>query len=79
MRYTARGSSKILRLKSGHCMLNAHKSKIDDETQPTCETFKVKETPEHYLLHCSKYEKKRKVLFKITKYYKKNTANTSSP
>ena len=52
LRYTSRrGCSKILWLKSGHYMLNAHKSKIDNETQPNCETCQAKETPEHYLLH----------------------------
>ena len=39
LRYTSRrGYSKILRLKSDHCMLNARKSKIDNETPPNCET-----------------------------------------
>ena len=56
-------------------MLNAHKNKIDHETQPNGETCQAKE---HYLLHCSKYEKERKVLFKAKKITKK-TANTSSP
>ena len=68
LRHTSRRrSSKILWLKSGHCMLNAHKSKIERETQPNCETCQPKETPEHYLLHCSKYEKESEVLFKAIK------------
>ena len=51
-------------------MLNAHKNKIDHETQPNGETCQAKE---HYLLHCSKYEKERKVLFKTKKITKKNS------
>ena len=40
-------------------MFNTRKSKIDNEThsESNCETCLAKETPEHYLLHCSKYEK----------------------
>ena len=41
---TRRGISKILRLKSGHCMLNGHKSKIDFETSPLCGVCQVKDT-----------------------------------
>ena len=59
-----RGSSKILRLKSGHCILNVHKIKIDNKIQPSCETCQAKQTPEHYLLHGSKYDKKRRCYLK---------------
>ena len=49
-------------------MLNAHKSKIDNETQPNCETCQAKEKQQNirYLFHCSK----REVLCE-TKIYKK--------
>ena len=33
---TRKGASKIVRLKSGHCLLNYHKSKFDTETKPNC-------------------------------------------
>ena len=59
-------------------MLNAYKSKIDHATLPNCETCQLKETPEHYLLHCSKYEREREVLFKTKKFTTK-TADTYSP
>ena len=39
-----RESSKILQLKSGHCILNTHKSKIYHETKPNYETCQAKET-----------------------------------
>ena len=29
---TRKGASKVMRLKTGHCMLNQHKSKIDQDT-----------------------------------------------
>ena len=55
-------------------MLNTHKSKTDHETQPNYETCHAKETTEHCLLHRSKYEKEREVLFKtIIKIYHKNS------
>ena len=64
LRHTSRRrSSKILWPKSGHCMFDAHKSKIDNETQPNCQTYQATETPEHYFLHCGKYDKEREVLF----------------
>ena len=67
LRHTSRrGSSKISRLKLGHCMLNAHKSKIDHETQPNLSN---KQQPQPYACqrkkqkqsfqNCSKYEKQR--------------------
>ena len=60
LRHTSRrGSFKILELKLGHCMLNTHKSKLDHETHPNCDTCQAKKMPEHYLLHNSKYEKER--------------------
>ena len=55
-------------------MLNTHKSKIDHETQPNCETYQAKETPERYPLHCSKYEKEREVPFKTMKKVNKKTS-----
>ena len=57
---TRRGLSKTLPLKSGHCMLNGHKSKMDFETSPLCGVCQVKETPSHYLLGFKKFKKERK-------------------
>ena len=62
IKYTTRKSvSKIFRLKSGHSMLNGHKSKIVLETSPLCDVCKKKETPVHYLLECTKYMKERNI------------------
>ena len=61
---TRKGASKVLRLKTGHCMLNQHKSKIDQDTQPKCEVCLVNETPTHYLLNCSKCDTQRAKLMK---------------
>ena len=52
---TRNGASKIVRLKSGHCLLNYHKSKFDTETKPNCQECNSKETPIH-LLDCNKFE-----------------------
>ena len=69
-------------LKSCHCMLSAHKSKIGYKTQPNCETCQAKQTPEYYLLHWGKYEKKkwRCYLKRFTKKWAKtsNTVNISN-
>ena len=61
---TRKVSSKILRLKTGHCMLNHHKSKIDPETNSECDICKVNETPTHYLLECCKFDTQRANLIK---------------
>ena len=57
LRHTSkRGSSKILWLKSGHCMLNRDKGKIDHETQPNCEAMKHQNIT---FSHCKKYEEEK--------------------
>ena len=48
-------------------MLKGHKSKIDSETQPGCTFWKVKETPEHFLLNCVEFEKEGAKLEKVVK------------
>ena len=63
LRHTSRRGVRLLNV-------HAHKSKIEHETQQTCQ---VKETPENYLLQCSKYEREREVLFKKNKNYKKRS------
>ena len=55
---TKKGASKVLQLKTGHCMLNQLKSKIDQDAQPKCQVCLVNETTTHYLLHCSKFDTK---------------------
>ena len=55
-------------------MLNQHKSKIDQDTQPKCEVFLVNEPPTHYLLHCSKFDTKKANLMKnISRVLRKNS------
>ena len=56
---TRNGVSKIVRLKSGHCLLNYHKSKLDTETKPNCQECNSKETPIHLLFDCKKFENER--------------------
>ena len=57
LKHTSRkGASKIIRLKSGHCMLKSHRRKIDLEITPDCDHCKVKETPSHLPLHCKVFD-----------------------
>ena len=72
-----KGISKTARLKTGHSMLEGHKSKIDIEISLECSTCKVKETPEH--LNCKEYdtewaqlEKDVKEIFYKNNYHKMN-------
>ena len=44
----------ISRLKSGHCMLKSHRSKINLEITPDCDHHKVKKTSSH--LHCKVFD-----------------------
>ena len=65
LKHTSRkGASKIIRLKSGHCMLKSHRSKIDLEITSDCDQCKVKETPSHLLLHCKIFDGERHKLMK---------------
>ena len=47
---------EIIRLKSGHCFLNYHKSKFDTGTKPNCQECNNKESPIHLLFDCNKFE-----------------------
>ena len=70
---TRKGASKVLQLKTGHCMLNQYKSKIDQDTQSKCEVCLVNETPTHCLLNCSKFDTQRAKLMKtISHVHRKN-------
>ena len=65
---------KVLRLKTGHCMLNQRKSKIHQDTQPKCEVCLVNETRAYYLSHCSKFDTQRAKLMKnISHVLRKNS------
>ena len=65
LKHTSRKeASKIIRLKSGHCMLKSHRSKIDLEITPDCDHCKVKETPSHLLLHCKVFDSELHKLMK---------------
>ena len=65
LKHTSRkGASKIIRLKSGHCILKSHRSKIDLEITSNCDHCKVKETPSHLLLHCKIFDGERHKLMK---------------
>ena len=60
LKHTSRKeASKIIRLKSGHCMLKSHRSKIDLEITPDCDHCKVKETPSHLPLQCKVFDSER--------------------
>ena len=50
-------------------MLKGHKSKNDTETSSEYSTFKVKETPEDFLLNCKEYHTEQA---KLEKDIKKN-------
>ena len=61
-------------MKTGHCMLNKHKNKIDQDTQSKCEVCLVNETPTHYLLHCNKFGiQKAKLMKNISDVLRKNS------
>ena len=54
-------------------MLKGHESKIDPDTEPTCDQCKIVETPSHYLLHCKQYgELRSKKMKNITYIFNKN-------
>ena len=64
---TRNGASKIVRLKSDHCLLNYHKSNFDKETKPNFQECNSKETPIHLLFDCKKFENERQKLKKAIK------------
>ena len=49
-------------------MLKGHKSKIDPDTEPTCDHCKVVESPSHYLLHYKQFEELRSKMMKNISY-----------
>ena len=57
-------------------MLKGHKSKNDTETSSEYSTFKVKETPEDFLLNCKEYHTEQA---KLEKDIKKNLLQKQLP
>ena len=53
----------ILRLRTGHCRLNAHMNKLKLSGTPYCPCGQEKQTPEHILQTCSLYTDLRKKLW----------------
>ena len=61
---------KLLRLTSGHCNLRSHMHKLRLTESPVCECLLDRETPEHIMLHCSRYDSERDTLInRIEKIY----------
>ena len=54
----------IARLRTGHCGLNHYLHRFGLRTSPYCECRQGKETVEHYLLECRKYNEQRQKLWK---------------
>ena len=55
-------------------MLNQHKSKTDQDTQPKFEVCLVNEAPTHDLLHCTKFDAERaKLMRNISHVLRKNS------
>ena len=52
----------IARLRTGHCSLNNYLHRFGIAPDPLCECGEGKETVEHYLLKCGKYDREREVL-----------------
>ena len=77
LRYTSRQAAcKIQRLKSGHSMLNGHRSKFDKDVMPECTTCNIKETPYHYLIKCAAYNNVRlTMMLSIKNILKENNLN----
>jgi len=50
---------KIFRLCTGHCQLNGHLHKLGLHLDGRCDTCGTSETVEHYLIHCSKFNRQR--------------------
>ena len=70
---TKKGASKVLQIKTTHCLLNQHKSKIVQDIQPKCGVSLVNKTLTHYLLQCSKFDTQRtKLMRKMSYVLRKN-------
>jgi hypothetical protein len=56
---------QLARLRTGHCSLNQYLHRFGIEESPLCPCGNgAKETVEHYLLHCTLYDKERVKLMK---------------
>ena len=54
--------AKIVQLRTGHCGLNFHLHRLGITPSPYCECGSGKETVEHYLLECRKYNEQKRIL-----------------
>ena len=53
----------VFRLRTGHCLLNGHRSRLNPQVQPNCRHCgHQNETVEHHLLHCERLKEIRKDL-----------------
>ena len=53
----------VFRLRTGHCLLNGHRSRLNPQVQPNCRHCGHQNEPvEHYLLHCERLKEIRKDL-----------------
>ena len=50
-------------LRLGSCPLNLYLFRINSSDTPDCQVDEAIETVGHYLLHCTRYEQQREVLF----------------
>jgi len=50
---------QIFRLCTGHCQLNGHLHKLELHLDGRCDTCATSATVEHYLIHCSKFNRQR--------------------
>ena len=57
-----RAVATLVRLRTGHCKLNHYMHRFKIKDSPYCECGNGKETVEHYLLECRKYNEQRKKL-----------------
>ena len=57
-----RAVAMIARLRTGYCKLNHYMYRFKIKDSPYCECGNGKETVEHYLLECRKYNEQRKKL-----------------
>ena len=57
-------AAMISQLRTGHCGLNYYLHRFGKKNPPYCECGNGKETVEHYLLECRRYNEQRKTLRK---------------
>ena len=53
----------INQLVSGHNKLNAYQSWLDTTVTSNCESCGIRENTDHYLYHCTRFERQRQLMF----------------